>query len=974
MKLASAFNHSPNLVTLTRLADDSYVDVNDSFERVLGYPRAAVIGKSPVALGLWDPARRERFLAALRMSRSVANEPANYRRQDGGEYHGVLNAEVVSFEGQDYVLSIVQDTAGHSEHDSTRRRALEAEAALQTSEQKYRTLVDHSQDGVFITHDDKYSYVNQAYADMLGYTVAEMIGSPYKNFIAPEDRGFLDQLWKRRREGQWEQSAYEVHLLKKGGNTRVLASVRAGPVTIDGRLASTGTIRDITEERRIQQALLAAERKYRAIFENAVTGMYQSTPTGQYLKANQALATIFGFDSPESLMGNIKNISELYKNPDERRTINAELERNGRVTGREVEMRRRDGQSIWISLSARVVRDDDGNIAYYEGSLHDVTARKRVEAALQGSEQRYRMLVDHSQVGVFINENGRYTYVNHAFATMLGYAEAELTGMSYRDIFPPEEVAAADDRFQRRQRGEAVPNDYESSLLHKDGHTRVNATHSIGTIDMGDHRFMIGTVRDVTDQKRFEQQLTHNATHDPLTGLPNRTLFIERLAKAMELSQASGAPGYAVLFIDLDSFKVVNDSLGHAAGDSLLVQVAQRLLRCLGPADTLARHGGDEFTVLVGEIRELDDAVEVAERVLAELMKPVKLGDNEIYTNASIGIAPGHPGYATTEELLRDADTAMYRAKAAGKAGYVVFDQDMYARARARLRVETELRQALDNRELRVHYQPIVTLDSGRLLGFEALLRWQHPVRGLLGPDEFLLVAEETGLILPMGWWLLQEACRRVRTWRDRHPQARALSVAVNLAHKQFMYAGLPQRVSEALQAAGLGPDGLHLEITETVFLENPKAAESTLRKLRALGIALHLDDFGTGYSSLSYLAALPLETLKIDRSFVMDMESNAKHAAIVRTIIELARDLGMRTIAEGVESMPQLQMLQALGCRTGQGNLFAPALGLDYADQLFERTQLELRPKGYEESGTGTSGLLPQALIRRTRDFFRRA
>ncbi len=971
MKLASAFNHSPNLVTLTRLADDSYVDVNDSFERLLGYPRAAVIGKSPVALGLWEPDRRERFLAALRKTHSVANEPASYRRRDGGEYHGVLNAEVVSFEGEDYVLSTVQDTALHAGGDAANRRAMEA--ALQLSEQKYRTLVDHSQDGVFITQEDKYTYVNQAYADMLGYAPHEMMGSPYANFIAPEDRKFLAELWEKRRAGQWEQNTYEVHLLKKDGKARVLASVRSGPITLDGRLSSTGTIRDITEERRTQQALLAAERKYRAIFENAVTGMYQSTPTGQYLKANQALAAIFGFDSPEMLISNLKNISELYKDPEERRTINTELERSGRVTGREVEMRRRDGESIWISLSARVVRDDDGAVSHYEGSLHDITARKRVEAALQGSEQRYRMLVDHSQVGVFINEDGRYSYVNHAFASMLGYSEAELTGMSYRDIFPPDELQAADDRFQRRQRGEPVANDYESMLLHKDRTTRVNVTHSIGTIDMGDHRFMIGTVRDVTDQKRFEEQLRHNATHDPLTGLPNRTLFIERLAKTMEGSRTQGAPGYAVLFIDLDSFKVVNDSLGHAAGDALLVQVAQRLLRCLGPSDILARHGGDEFTILVGQARELDDAVEVASRVLSELLRPMKLGDNEIYTNASIGIAPGNPDYATTDELLRDADTALYRAKAAGKAGYVVFDHEMYARARARLRVETELRQALDNRELRVHYQPIVNLDGGRLLGFEALLRWQHPVRGLLSPEEFLLVAEETGLILPMGWWLLREACQQVRAWRDRHPQARGLTMAVNLAHKQFMYAGLAQQVSEALQEAGLGPDGLHLEITETVFLENPKAAESTLRKLRTLGIALHLDDFGTGYSSLSYLAALPLETLKIDRSFVMDMQSNAKHAAIVRTIIELARDLGMQTVAEGVESVQQLEMLEHMGCRTGQGNLFAPALAVERADRLFERTLLELQPGEVMHGDTLPRPVMAATLLRRTRDFFRR-
>jgi len=1086
VKLASAFNGSSSLVTLTRLADDRYVDVNDSFEKTLGFPRDALIGKQPVETGIWDASRRERFLQELREHRGISSQPAVYRRRDGGEYRGLLSAAIVTLDGEHYVLSIVEDLApreasaaaqrraetryrsifdhaveaiyqsspegrfldanpamarllgytspqeliramqdigselyadpqaraellrvlkrqGHFEEcevqvrrrdgsaiwvsenahavktdsgellyyegtfvDVGARRA--AEVALHVSEEKYRTLVDHSQDGVFITQEDNYTYVNQAYAAMLGYTTGEMIGTPYMHFIAPEDRPFLEDIWRKRRAGQWEQNAYEVHLLKKDGETRILASVRSGPIMLNGQLASTGTIRDITEERRTQQALLAAEQKFRAIFENAVIGMYQSTPTGQYLRANQAMADIFGYADPEALLTSIKNISELYKNPDDRRLVNSDLERHGRVTGREVELRRRDGQSIWVSLSARVVRAEDGSVAYYEGSLQDVTARKRAESALQRSEQRYRMLVDHSQVGVFINENGYYTYVNHAFADMLGYSEAELTGLSYRDIFPPEELTAADERFQRRQRGEEVSNDYESALLHKDRKTRVHVTHSIGTIDQDERRFMIGTVRDVTEQKRFEAQLRHNASHDPLTGLPNRSFFIERLAKAMERSRPRGAPGYAVLFIDLDGFKVVNDSLGHAAGDDMLVQVAQRLKQCLGPWDTLARHGGDEFTVLVGQTQDAEDAVEVAERILAELLRPVRIGDNEIYTNASIGIAPGHADYATTDELLRDADTAMYRAKAAGKAGYVVFDQDMYSRARARLRVETELRQALDNREFRIHYQPIVSLANGKLLGFEALMRWQHPVRGLLAPDEFLLVAEETGLILPMGWWLLEEACRQIKTWRGAHPQARDLTVAVNLAHKQFMYTGLPQRVSDALRDTGLDADGLHLEITETVFLENPKAAEHTLRRLRALGIALHLDDFGTGYSSLNYLSALPLDTLKIDRSFVMDMEQNPKHAAIVRTIIDLARELGMNTVAEGVETRQQLHILDSLGCRSGQGNLFAPALDLKRADALFERESLSL------SAGDEVDGLAPAGLFRRTRDFFRRA
>ncbi len=1090
MNLASAFEGSASLVTLTRLRDDRYVDVNPGFERQLGFRRAEVLGQTPVELGIWDAADRTRLLTSLETEQGTAALPIRCRRRDGSEYHGLLNASYLTLDGERYLLSIVQGLPAQEAGDAARWRAearyrsifdhaveaiyqstpegrfidanpamaallgyatsqelmrevrdiggdiyadpearaalvdlldrhgrfegrelqvkrrdgsllwvsenahavqdevgglmyfegtfvdisarKAAEAALLISEQKYRTLLDNSQDGVFLTQDDKYVYVNQAFADMLGCAgPAEIIGTPFMRFVAPEDQPFLAGLWEKRHGGAWVKDEYELHLLKKDGGTRILVSVRAGAISLNGRLASTGTIRDVTEERRVQQALRDAEQRFRAIFENAVIGMYQTSPDGQFLNANQTLADVFGYASPAALCTSVATVSALYRDPEERRGIHLDLERHGQVSGREVEMLRRDGQSLWASLSARVVRDAEGKVTYYEGSLQDITARKRMETALQRSEQRYRMLVDHAQVGVFIIENGYYTYVNHAFAAMLGYGEAQLTGMHYRDLVPPEDAVAADARYQRRSRGEAAAEDAEVTLLHRDKKTRLIVTQSVGAIEQDGRRFLLGTARDITAQRRFEAQLSHNATHDPLTGLPNRTLFIERLAKTMEQSRPEGAPGYAVLFIDLDSFNVVNDSLGHAAGDELLVQVAQRLKQCLGPDDTLARHGGDEFTVLVAHTQEQDDAVEVAERILAELVRPVRLGDNEIYTNASIGIAPGHADYASTEELLRDADTAMYRAKAAGKAGYVVFDQDMYARARARLRVETELRQALENRELRVHYQPIVAIGDGTLLGFEALVRWQHPVRGLLSPDAFLPVAEETGLILPIGWWLLHEACRQLKVWRASHPQAHHLTVAVNLAHKQFMYAGLPQQVISALQESGLEADGLHLEITENVFLENPKAAEHTLRRLRALGIALHLDDFGTGFSSLNYLSALPLDTLKIDRSFVGDVVENTKHAAVVRTILELARDLGMNTIAEGVENVAQLELLDSLGCRSAQGFLFAPALDVKRADRLFERTVLSLRPG---DEGTKAGLRLPHGeLLKRTRDFFRR-
>lgn len=913
-------------------AEGCFLDVNPAFARILGYagPDEVIEAITDIATQIYvEPATRAAIRHMLDNQGYISDYECRVRCKDGSVIWVSENSSAVR-----------DDIGGLLYYEGTFVNITarkEAELALQQSEEKYRTLVDHSQDGVFVTHQGRYAYVNRAYADMLGYTVAELTGMPFLDAIAPEDRKMTLELWERRRAGQWETGAYEIHLLHKDGATRVIASVRAGPITYMGEMASIGTVRDMTAERRTQLALRAAESKYRSIFENSVVGIYQSTPQGRFIDANPAMARIFGYDSSAGLINDLDDIRQLYANPEQRNMLLADLERKGSVTGLEYEVQRKDGRRIWVSQSARVVRDENGEVAYYEGTIQDITGRRLAEIAQRRSEEQYRTLVDHSQVGVFINQDGHYIYVNQALSRMLGYTEQELTGMSYRDIFAPESVADADDRFERRQRGEAVPNDYEVTLLHKDQHTRVIATISIGVIEQDGKKFMSGTIRDITQQKNVEAQLRHNATHDPLTNLPNRTLFIRRLEQAMVTTRESGLPTYAVLFLDLDGFKVVNDSLGHAAGDQLLIQIAERLQRCVGPRDILARHGGDEFTLLVDLKLGNTPPTETAERLLAEFTQPFRLGENEIFTNASIGIAPGEPYYRTTDEVLRDADTAMYRAKAVGKAGYVVFDTAMHADVRNRLELETDLRLALDNGEFRVFYQPIVHLETRTLAGFEALVRWQHPVRGLLLPDQFLSVANETGLIMPLGWWVLEEACRTLRAWQDRHPGAGELTLSVNIAHKQFAYYGLPQKILSALSRTGLAARNLHLEITETVLVENQHAAEQMLQTLRALGIAINLDDFGTGYSSLSYLRDLSLDTLKIDRSFVTDVDRNATHQAIVQTIISLARQLGMGIIAEGIETKAQADTLTAIGCPQAQGNFFSGPLPAEAAEVLLQ-------------------------------------
>jgi len=411
-------------------------------------------------------------------------------------------------------------------------------------------------------------------------------------------------------------------------------------------------------------------------------------------------------------------------------------------------------------------------------------------------------------------------------------------------------------------------------------------------------------------------------------------MFTELLKAEIEYSKRSKEHLFAVLFLDLDRFKNINDSLGHTHGDLLLVAFAERLERTLRPVDTLARFGGDEFAVLLTGIVDTTDAVRVAERIHAELSVPFNLDRNSAFATASIGIALSSSGYDRPEDILRDADIAMYRAKENGKARYEMFDQGMHARAVSRLQLESDLRQAVENNEFTIHYQPIVALKTGRLAGFEALVRWNHPRLGIVSPADFVPVAEETGLIVPIGQWVLEEACKKVREWQVNSPGHRALSLSVNLSARQVAQPDLLERIKGALSESTLQPHHLKLEITESVVMGNAEAAAQMFKQLRSLGVQLSIDDFGTGYSSLSYLHRFPLNYLKIDRSFVMRMTTDNDNA-IVKTIATLAQNLGMEVIAEGIETEEQYQRLKELGCEYGQGFLFSRPVDADSASRL---------------------------------------
>jgi diguanylate cyclase (GGDEF)-like protein/PAS domain S-box-containing protein len=816
-----------------------------------------------------------------------------------------------------------QRESSDRERELVERKRIEEE--LRRSEARYRAIVTGSPVALFaVDPEGVFTLAEGKGLEALGLEPDKVVGRTiFESYL---DASQVVENTRRALAGQASSVVSEVDGLT--------FETRYSPLWEGGEFSGVlGVAVDITGRVRAEENLREAEQRYRTLVEQipAVTYIDLADDSDTSVYTSPQIEQMLGY-TPEEWRVNKLWPKRLH--PDDRDRVLAADERfeaGDEPFSEEYRLIAKDGSVVWVLEEAVLVRGEAQELLYWQGIIFDITERKEAEEQLRLSEAELRALFEAMDDVVFeIDVRGRYRKVAPTNPSLLYQPREELVGKTLYETLPAkkaEELHSYIRRSLESRKTEKV--EYSLSIEGRE-------VWFEGTVTPLSQESVVFVGRDITERKALEEQLAYQALHDPLTELPNRVLFTDRLQHALSRAKRR-QQAVAIMFMDLDNFKVVNDSLGHQTGDRLLKAVSMRISKFLRPEDTVARLGGDEFVFLL-EDTDADGASRIAERILGELRAPFTIGRRQFFVTASVGITVGGRNEKRVAEHLRDADLAMYRAKHLGKARYAIFEETMNARALERLELEHGLRRAVERNEFVVHYQPKVSLATGRIVGFEALVRWKHPERGLLLPEKFIPLAEETGLIVPIGELVLEEACRQAKEWHEQRlsdPPA----VCVNLSARQFREPGLVDTVAHMIDEAKLEPRHLFLEITESTAMSDALATVATLEELQDLGVRAIIDDFGTGYSSLSYLERFPVDSVKIDRSFVGGLGKHSRAETLGSAIISLAHALGLKVIAEGVETEEQLDRLREFGCDLAQGYYFARPLTGKAASALFENS-----------------------------------
>lgn len=915
-ELEAIFSASPDGLLL--VGDSGRIlKANLRCEEMLGYPPGQLLGQ-PIEALLPERFRElhrkhvEGYLRGEDFGALRGNRELFALRCDGSELPVDIALNQLEIDGRHCVVAAIRDI---SERVGMLRRVSE-------SEHRVRSFLDNSVDWVWESDPSGcLTYSSQRVRDLLGYAPEAVVGRNLGQLMSDTDALKLGPQIREivlRREPLLR---LDHSMLTADGELRLMETNARPFFEPDGRfMGYRGVTRDVTSQRDLQRALEKSERIFRNAFDDFPTGMAFVSCNGRVLRVNAYLSQLLGYPAGELETLDLSSLLLLEQRWEISQEILALCEGRRSLFAAELRLLGKDGRPRWTRLAAALVDRDnaDGKIGPLLLMISDISAEK---TAASNSLRLQKIVERMGDAVVVADRSGGVLYMNPFAKKLLGLAPDEsLAGQSIRRFHPdPVGDFIVDKAFALAESS----GHWEGEVVwqHRAGEQiltwQVMMVHRDAT---GDFEYWTVVARDIRERKQLEERLSHQATHDALTGLPNRLLMRDRLQQAINTARREHKL-LAVLFVDLDNFKRINDTLGHAYGDVVLIEVAALFREVLRASDTLARQGGDEFIVLLPGLNTLNDVIAVLDKMMKSLSQSFVIDGREIYVTASVGVSIFPFDHDNGDELLRKADVAMYQAKEQGRNNYLFYTADMDERFKQDLQMEIELRHAIDNGELCLHYQPKVELSSERLLGYEALVRWMHPQRGMIPPGEFIPLAERSMLIAHLGEWVIREACRQIGEWRDQG--LAVLPVAVNVSGQQFEYMDVPRLLENALDDCGLDGGLLELEITEGVLMRDPQATTRALNQIKGLGVNIAVDDFGTGYSSLGYLKQFPVDVLKIDRSFIAELPGEPDDGAIIRAIVSMAHNLEISVVAEGVETREQFAYLRECGCDFVQGFLF---------------------------------------------------